>query len=84
MKKGQPLCSVDFSVSLGFEKLVSVFSIAAFGYILSSAIGVREGHSVLAFAQLSRDGKVPLISKSSRSHRSSGPKDRPFQSVPHI
>ena len=42
MKKGQPRCNVDFSVALGFEKLVSVFSIVAFGYILSSAIGVRS------------------------------------------
>ena len=42
MKKGQPLCSVGFSVALGFEKLVSVFSIVAFGYLLSSAIGVRD------------------------------------------
>ena len=42
MKKGQPLCSVGFSVALGFEKLVSVFSIVAFGYLLSAAIGVRD------------------------------------------
>ena len=42
MKKGQPLCAREVDTALGLEKLVSVFSIIAFGYILSSAIGVRE------------------------------------------
>ena len=42
MKKGQPLCAREVDTALGLEKLVSVFSIVAFGYILSSAIGVRE------------------------------------------
>ena len=42
MKKGQPLCAREVDTALGLEKLVSVFAIIAFGYILSSAIGVRE------------------------------------------
>ena len=42
MKKGQPLCAREVDTALGLEKLVSVFSIIAFGFILSSAIGVRE------------------------------------------
>ena len=42
MKKGQPLCAREVDTALGLEKLVSVFAIIAFGYILSSAIGVRK------------------------------------------
>ena len=62
MKKGQPICSVDVSASLGIEKLVSVFSIVAFGYILSSAIGIREA-LLCAQSQIIPSIPLPLLSK---------------------
>ena len=60
MKKGQPICGASFPVALGFEKLVSVFSITTCGYILSSAIGISEVMIDYAFSKLGQDVQKQL------------------------